>query len=132
MYGTNKLAVSCKEPYMNSIEDILKELRVKAQTTPKGQWVRAWGFNETAVAEKHYPTREELDEVSTEHPIKVLRTCGHISVINSKALETININENTPDPDGGTIERDHQGVLTGRLIETAHMRVFSMNLEMVI
>lgn len=124
MYGTNKLAVSCKEPYMNSIEDILKELRVKAQTTPKGQWVRAWGFNETAVAEKRYPTREELDEVSTEHPIMVLRTCGHISVINSKALETINIDESTPDPDGGTIERDHQGVLTGRLIETAHMRVF--------
>ena len=26
--------------------------------TPKGEWIRAWGFNETAVKEKRYPTRD--------------------------------------------------------------------------
>mgnify|MGYP001177952599 CR=1 FL=1 len=124
LYGTNKLGVSCKDPQIRSIKDLLQALRLKARMTPKGQWVRAWGFNETKVADRRYPTRWELDEVSTEHPILVMRTCGHISVANSKALEMAHIDENTPDPEGGKIERDGNGVPTGRLVETAHMRIF--------
>lgn len=121
LYGVNQLAVSCKAEHMDSIESLLDNLRKKALKTPKGEWIRAWGFNETVVKEKRYPTIAELDAISTEHPIIVSRTCNHISVVNSKALEIAQIHENTPDPNGGVIEKNQEGRLTGRLIEAAHM-----------
>lgn len=120
-YGVNQLAVSCKAEHIDSIEALLADLKKKALETPKGEWIRAWGFNETAVKEKRYPTIAELDAISIEHPIIVTRTCSHISVVNSKAFEIAQINENTPDPNGGVIEKNQAGKLTGRLIEAANM-----------
>ncbi|WP_455920172.1 amidohydrolase [Priestia megaterium] len=124
LYGTNKLGVSCKEPHIHSINDVLADLRRKAKQTPKGEWVRAWGFNETVIDEKRFPSRHELDQISTEHPIMIIRTCAHISVVNSKALELAGINDTTPDPEGGKIVRDVRGKATGVLMETAHMNMF--------
>ncbi|MFB7640412.1 amidohydrolase [Peribacillus butanolivorans] len=121
LYGVNQLAVSCKDEHIKSIEDLLNDLKEKASTIPKGEWIRAWGFNETVVKEKRYPTIAELDAISVEHPIIVSRTCSHISVVNSKALEIAKINENSENPTGGIIEKDNTGRVTGRLIETANM-----------
>ncbi|MFD4930241.1 amidohydrolase [Peribacillus butanolivorans] len=121
LYGVNQLAVSCKDEHIKSIEDLLNDLKEKASTIPKGEWIRAWGFNETVVKEKRYPTIAELDAISVEHPIIVSRTCSHISVVNSKALEIAKINENSENPTGGIIEKDKTGRFTGRLIETANM-----------
>lgn len=126
MYGVNQQAVNCKADHIESLEDILSDLRDKAKETPKGQWVRAWGFNETKIKEKRYPTKEELDHISSEHPIIILRTCAHISIVNSKALEIAKIDRNTPDPEGGFIERDADGNTTGRLVETANMAMNEM------
>lgn len=124
MYGTNKLGVSCKEPHITSIQHILADLKKKADETPRGQWVRAWGFNELKIKEQRYLTRQELDEVSLDHPILIVRTCAHISIANSRALELAHIDGNTPDPEGGKIARDDNGIPTGVLIETAHMHMF--------
>jgi predicted amidohydrolase YtcJ len=123
LYGVFQLGVSCKAPHIDSVAAVLDALKKKALETPKGEWIRAWGFNETAVKEKRYPTIAELDAISTDHPIIVSRTCGHISVVNSKALEMAKIDENTPDPKGGVIEKDQAGRLTGRLIEAANMKM---------
>ncbi|MFC9600831.1 amidohydrolase [Peribacillus butanolivorans] len=123
LYGVNQLAVSCKDEHIKSIEDLLNDLKEKASTIPKGEWIRAWGFNETVVKEKRYPTIAELDAISVEHPIIVSRTCSHISVVNSKALELAKINENSENPTGGIIEKDKTGRFTGRLIETANMKM---------
>ena len=124
IYGTNLLGVSCIEPHIQSLEDLFIDLRKKVQETPKGQWVRAWGFKESNLKENRYPTREELDEISKDHPIVIIRTCNHTSYVNSKALEIAKIDENTPDPEGGIIEKNKDGSLTGRMIENAHMQVF--------
>ncbi|MET3317579.1 UNVERIFIED_ORG: putative amidohydrolase YtcJ [Peribacillus simplex] len=123
LYGVNQLAVSCKDEHIKSIEDLLNDLKEKASTIPKGEWIRAWGFNETVVKEKRYPTIAELDAISVEHPIIVSRTCSHISVVNSKALDLAKINENSENPTGGIIEKDKTGRFTGRLIETANMKM---------
>lgn len=125
-YGTNRLGVNCKESNIQSLNDIFIELKKNAAKTPKGKWVRAWGFNEAKIEEQRYPTRWELDEISTGHPIMISRTCGHISVVNSKALEMANIGKHTPDPEGGKFVRDEQGVPTGVLFENAHMSLFQM------
>jgi predicted amidohydrolase YtcJ len=123
LYGLHQLAISCKQDHLHSIDDILAEIRNKAAETPKGEWVRCWGFNEIKVREKRYPTIEELDAITTDHPIFISRACGHICMVNSKALELAGIKEDTPDPAGGVIERDPKGKLTGRLIEAANMNM---------
>lgn len=124
IYGTNLLGVSCIAPHIKSLQDIFADLRKKTKEIPKGQWVRAWGFNEVMLEEKRFPTIEELDEISLDHPIVVIRTCNHTSIANSKALEIAGITKKTKDPDGGIIERNSNGRLTGKLIENAHMRLF--------
>ncbi|WP_010677674.1 amidohydrolase [Bacillus timonensis] len=124
IYGTNLLGVSCIEPHIQSLEDLFTDLQKKAEETPKGQWVRAWGFNESKLKENRFPTRQELDKVSTDHPIVIIRTCNHTSIANSRALEIAGITEDTVNPDGGIIGRDKNGALTGALIENAHMQLF--------
>lgn len=126
IYGTNKLGINCKAPHMVSLASLFAELQAKAAATPKGEWIRAWGFDENRVLEKRYPTRLELDQISLDHPIFVMRTCAHHSVVNSKALEIAGFGEHTPDPQGGRFDRDETGSLTGFLVETAHMQMFEV------
>lgn len=121
LYGTNRLGVNGKTA--DSISELIERLKEKAKTTPEGEWIRGWGYNQNHYAEGRHPTRWDLDEVSTEHPIIVVRTCGHISCVNSKALELAGIHSRTEDPPGGKYERK-AGELTGLLLESAHMNMF--------
>ncbi|MEW6622947.1 MAG: amidohydrolase [Bacillota bacterium] len=124
LQGANKLSVNCKESHLKSMQNILDDLKAKAEVTPKGQWLRAIGFDETEIVEKRYPTKSELDEVSKEHPVIVMRTCLHTSIVNSKALEIAGVTKDTPNPVGGIIGRDEDGLPNGVLYETAHMEMF--------
>ena len=126
MYGTNSLSISCKSDSVQTIDDLLREIKAKVSKTPQGQWIRAWGYNEQTIADKRFPTKEELDAITTEHPIMITRTCGHISVVNSQALQIAEFDINTPDPDGGKFDRKADDELTGLLLENAHMKMFSI------
>jgi predicted amidohydrolase YtcJ len=125
MYGTDRLGVDCKNG-VREVADITARLARRARETPPGGWVRGWGYNHQRLAEGRHPTREDLDRVSQEqeHPVIVVRTCNHISAVNSRALEVLGITRDTPDPEGGTIARDEDGEPTGVLKETAHMTAF--------
>ncbi len=126
IYGTNLLGVSCVDPHIKSLEDIFKDIKKKVSNTKSGEWVRAWGFDENNVVENRYPTKEELDLISTDHPIVIIRTCNHTSIANSKALELAGYSKRTKSPKGGIVEKDNSGELTGRLIENAHMELFNV------
>lgn len=123
LYGVYQLGINCKDDRIKSLDDLLSALKRKARSTPKGEWIRAWGFNENELEEKRYPTLQELNTVTRDHPVIITRTCGHISVVNGKALEIAGIDDNTPDPQGGRVERDSSGRLTGKLVEAAHMNM---------
>ncbi len=123
LYGTNRLGVDCKNG-VGSIEEMVERLSKKVSETPGGEWVRGWGYNDQKLSEGRHPTRDDLDRVSEDHPVIAGRTCGHISAVNSRALELLGITRETPDPEGGRIERDGGGEPTGVLKETAHMNAF--------
>lgn len=120
LYGTNKLGVDAKNG-VQAVRDIVERLKERAKVTPTGEWIRGWGYNDMKLAENRHPSRRDLDQASTEHPIILTRGCVHISVVNSRALELLGITRDTPDPVGGKIERDEQGEPTGVLKEKAHM-----------
>ncbi|WP_085523165.1 amidohydrolase [Tuberibacillus sp. Marseille-P3662] len=121
LYGTNKLGVNCKD--VNSIEEMVEKLKQVAEKTSEGKWIRGWGYNQNDLDEKRHPTRWDLDRVSTDHPIIIVRTCGHISTVNSKALDLAGIETETADPSGGKIVREND-TPNGVLLEAAHMNMF--------
>jgi predicted amidohydrolase YtcJ len=100
------------------MESIQSRFRERADKLPAGTWIIGRGYNEATLPEKRHPTRHDLDLVSTTHPIVLTRTCGHMKVLNTLALELAGITLDTPAPQGGVIVRDN-GDLTGLLQETA-------------
>jgi predicted amidohydrolase YtcJ len=77
-----------------------------AQKAVPGTWIRGRGYNEFYLAEKRHPTRWDLDEVAPNHHVKLTHRSGHAHVLNSLALQAVNISMETPDPEGGLIDRD--------------------------
>lgn len=102
-----------------SLGELAESLRAHARTLAAGEWLQARGYNEATLAEGRHPTRRDLDAVLPDRPALLTRTCAHIAVANSAALERAGITRSTPDPPGGAIERDDAGEPTGVLHETA-------------
>ena len=116
---------------VTSIVQLLDRLRARAASTPEGDWVFGYGYDDTLLAEKRHPTRAELDQVSSAHPIAIWHTSGHMLVANSKALALAGIDETTPNPEGGVIVRDKEtGELTGLLEEEARIPVLEMSMDL--
>jgi predicted amidohydrolase YtcJ len=107
-----------------TMADVLAALKKEAERREPGEYVTGFGYDDTLLAEGRHPTREELDSVSTKHPVVATHVSGHMLVANSKALALAGITAETPDPVGGVIGR-HQGTgeLNGLLEETARMDV---------
>jgi len=102
-----------------SIASIIEKLRAKAQQTPAGTWVEGFFHDDTKLKDKRPLTVRDLDQVSADHPVVVQHRGGHTSFYNSKAFELAGITKATPDPDGGTFDRDASGNLTGRVTDRA-------------
>lgn len=119
LHGNTIMHLNCKDPAIRTIRELFEKISSIVQNAEKGQTIRVFGFNELAVEEQRYPTIQELNQLTEDHPIVITRTCGHIGIVNTAALKLAGIDGTTPDPEGGTIEKDHSGKLTGRLIENA-------------
>jgi len=119
--GTARLQAYVGYPEVRSVEDIKRVVAEWAAKTPKGQWIVGRGWDETKYPDRKKPTRWDLDEVAPDHLVFLTRTCGHMSVVNSRLLAEEGIDRHTPDPHGGMIERDSRGEPTGLLLEHAHI-----------
>lgn len=69
-------------------------------------WIVGTGFDDSVIEEKRFLTKHDLDKVSTEHPVMVMHISGHFAMVNSVALDKLNITADTPDPEGGLIRRE--------------------------
>ena len=90
--------------HTSSIADLQEGLRsfIAEQLIAPGSWVRGRGWNQDYFTDNHgLPTRADLDAVSTEHPICIVRCCGHCLVVNSKAIEMLGLTDSAPQPEGG-------------------------------
>jgi len=102
-----------------TIDSIIDKLRSKAAQTPAGTWVEGYFFDDTKVKDDRLLNIHDLDKVSKDHPVVVHHRGGHTSFYNSKAFELADINKNTPNPPGGTYDRDASGELNGRVTDLA-------------
>lgn len=117
MYSLNKNKVNCSTPPNESIDDILQRIKVKANSTPKGQWLEGYGYDDTLLKEQRHPTREELDQIAPDHPVFITHISSHFAAVNSKALELAGVDEQIKNPQGGFFGRDKNGRLDGVLHE---------------
>ena len=119
-YGTELLGINCRAESIRSIDDIVKEIAEKVASSPPGRWLRAYGYDDALLEEGRHPRCQDLDPVSPKNPVVLYRTCGHMLVVNSKALKICGVTKNTANPPGGEIDRDPDtGEPTGLMKETA-------------
>lgn len=78
---------------------------IDAHKIPAGQWVVGFGYDDSLLAEGRHPNRDDLDAVSSEHPIFLSHVSGHLAATNSMALAKTGISAQSPDPSGGVIRR---------------------------
>ncbi len=103
-----------------SIPDMQRLIKEKAQHTPKGKWVIGQGWNETRFKEARLPTVADLDEAAPDNPVILYREAAMICAVNSKAIQTSGVTEQTAAPQGGVIDKDPDtGKLTGIFRDTA-------------
>ncbi|MCQ3931909.1 MAG: amidohydrolase [Chloroflexi bacterium] len=110
---------------VRSIPALQSSIQTFSDRLPDGAWLMGRGYNEAVMAEGRHPTRYDLDAVLPDRPAYLIRTCAHIAVVNSRALELAGITADTQPPPGGMIDRDEQGEPNGILRETAMGLVFN-------
>ncbi|RIK47126.1 MAG: amidohydrolase [Chloroflexi bacterium] len=124
--GLGMTTVNCASPPNATVADIVQRIAERVRATPTGGWVMGRGYDQARLDDQRHPTRYDLDPVSPNNPVIVVRACGHIAAVNSRALELAGIDRNTPDPEGGTIDRDAHGEPTGVVREAAQTLVRSV------
>ncbi len=102
-----------------SISDISRSIQQRADQTERGNWIIGQGYDQASLDEQRHPNRHDLDSATSQHPVALWRSCHHILAVNSLALKLAGITRNSPDPDGGAIDRDEHGDPTGVLRESA-------------
>ena len=102
-----------------TIDSIVDKLKARAAKTPPVVWVQGMFYDDTKVKDGRPLTRADLDRVSSVHPVAVIHRGGHTVFVNSKAFELAGITKATPNPFGGTFDRDANGELNGRVTDNA-------------
>jgi len=105
------LALDLGFPTIKTIGDMVETLRNKIETVQPGEWIRGFGWDQGYLEEckndpAMLPRRKDIDPVSPDNPVAFTDFSGHTLLVNSKVLELAGITKDTPDPEGGEIERD--------------------------
>jgi predicted amidohydrolase YtcJ len=102
---------------------VIATLQAMAAETPSGQWISCSNFDN--LLQGGDLSRDELDGVSTSHPIYIWYTNGHDACVNSVALKLAGIPENIGTlPGGGHFGRDDKGRLNGLVYEESALLKF--------
>lgn len=116
---------------VESIDELIYRCRkfIEERNIPAGKWVYGRGWNQNLFVKdgKRFPTREDLDKISTENPILLIRVCGHIGLSNTKALENVGINSETYIA-GGSFDKGEDGKPNG-IIREASLEWYKKNIN---
>ena len=96
-----------------SIQEIQQRMAqaVAARDPQDPTWLEGEGWNQDyfTEGEKRFPTRADLDAVSPDVPMMIMRACFHIGVLNSAALRAIGLNRETAPQYGDLVGVDANG-----------------------
>ena len=102
---------------VGSVAEIRSLVSAKAAELEPGSWITGYGWSEDELAERRRPLIDDLDSAAPENPVMLTRAGAHSAVVSSRAMALAGIEPNTPDPEGGAIEKDTAGKLNGIIRE---------------
>jgi hypothetical protein len=122
LLGINLRPALSKEEFAEMIQSYILKRSLPVET-----WITGGRWDHELWPDKSLPTKELIDLITENTPVFVSRIDGHVGLANSKALELAGITKNTPDPEGGLIERNPEtGEPTGILKDNAMDLVYKV------
>jgi predicted amidohydrolase YtcJ len=109
-----------------SIDELVTRVEAELQGMAPGEVLFGRGWIETGWPEGRMPAAADLDMVSPDNPVILVRSDGHALVANTAALKAAEIYDITGDPAGGRTERDENFKATGIVIDEAMYPVLSL------
>ncbi len=104
---------------LHSHDDYINEITAFANANPTATGIRGSGYDR-GLYDEIGPRKEWLDAIDSTRPMCIMDVDLHSAWVNSKTLDILGITKDTPDPEGGVIQRDPiTGEPTGLLIEYA-------------
>jgi predicted amidohydrolase YtcJ len=89
-----------------SLQKVVREwMTVNDAAVKKVGLILGFGYDNASLAEQRHPNRDDLDQIATDLPVLLWHQSGHMVAVNSKALELTGMTAETPDPQGGVIQR---------------------------
>jgi hypothetical protein len=89
-----------------SLQQTLRDwVAANQEVVRKVRLIVGFGYDNAQLKELRHPTRDDLDEVSSDYPILIIHQSGHLAVLNTKALEIAGISATSKNPEGGVIQR---------------------------
>ena len=96
-----------------SAEEFRKRIAEFARARPKGEWILNGNWDHERWTPANLPTHQLIDDVTTDNPVFVNRSDGHMCLANAVAMKLAGVDKNTKDVPGGVIVRDADGNPTG-------------------
>ena len=118
LYGfMSSTIIDIKYPVCSSVKQLKELVAAAAARTPKGKWIKLWGYDQNKYAENRHPSIEDLDEVAPHHPVQCMRACGHVCVYNTLGLAAGGIHSPA---DAARFGKDELVVKDGKLTGMAY------------
>jgi hypothetical protein len=99
--------------HIKTMDELVAALKKKADNTPEGEDIIGFGYDDTLLKEQRHPSKTELDNVSTKHPVFIYHMSGHVAVVNSFIMDRAGFTGEEPQPEGGRYQTDEDGKPTG-------------------
>ena len=133
--GLQALSANLLAPPDGNVKDIpslLQTLRewiaANDAAVKKVNLIVGFGYDNSTLAERRHPTREDLDTISRDIPVLLIHQSSHLAALNSKALEVVGFTADTPDPAGGVIRRKAGGKEPDGVLEETAMQLAAFKL----
>ena len=122
--GESKLILDLND--VSGWDEIVSMVAVAADKARPGEWIKGRGWHQEKWdsapdnAIEGLPQHPGLSAASPANPVYLEHASGHASFVNEAAMEIIGIEDDTPDPPGGTIVRNAEGKATGMMREISN------------
>lgn len=108
---------------VSSLAEVQRLVAERVKAAKPGEWITGNRYDHTLWGTA-WPTKEDLDKVAPNNPVRLTRASGHSSWVNSMALKLNNVTKDTPNPAAGEVQKDPKtGEPTGIMRETAQSLV---------
>ena len=112
-------ALNCDLGRAKSIGELQLGMREALSKKKDDSWLVGLNFDEQNMQERRVPDRHDLDRVSADRPVIIIKHDGHSVFANTRAIEAAGVTASTPDPDAGVVEREADGHPSGVFREMA-------------